>query len=149
MRYSLSDYILSITNLPTSLGLENNSISVGGEGSYLNSIAAENTGNMFSTSGDATGSWVHNKSLDRTGTITIDINQMSPQIANLVQILTVFYNVDDDRNTDGMTISLLDRNMKHVFDAKDCFVQKIPRQSFGQTADNQSWVITSGQLTFN
>lgn len=149
MRYSLSDYILSIANLPASLGLENNTISVGGSESYLNSVSAENTSQMWSTQGDATGSWVHSKNLDRTGTITIQLNQMSPQIASLIQILNAFYDISNDTINNGMTITLQDRNMKHVFDAKDCFIQKIPTQSYGQTADNQSWTITCGKLTFN
>lgn len=147
MRYSLSDYILAIANLPAKLGLENNTISVGGTESYLNSVSAENTTNMWSTEGDATGSWVHNKSLDRTGTVTIDINQMSPQIANLVQILNAFYDSESD-NVTGMKLVLQDRNMKNVFEANDCYIQKIPSQAFGQTAATQSWVITCGQLTF-
>lgn len=147
MRYSLSDYKLSIT-LPaafsTAIGLEK--FSIGGEGSYLGSIAVSQTNDTFTTEADSTGSWYHNKNLARNGTVTIEINQLADSIVRLKRVFNLYFNVDD---YDGMTMVLTDRQNNVVSTMEDCFIQKPADQTFGETAATQSWVLTCGRITFN
>jgi len=148
MVYSLSNYKLAI-QLPeefaAKVGLENNNtISIGGEGSYLDTLSYSYNSDMYSTKADATGSYVHDKNLDKSGTITINIHQMSPQIALFIKIVNLYYQSGNDY--EGLQLSLKDLMGQEVMAAESCFFTKIPDQSFGQESDNQSWNITSGRI---
>lgn len=148
MVYSLSKYKLAI-QLPETFAAKvglagDNTITIGGEGSYLDSLSYEYNKEMYSTKADATGSYVHDKSLDKSGTITITINQMSPQIALFKKIVNLYYQSGDDY--EGLQLSLKDLSAQEVMAAESCFFTKIPNQDFGQESGNQAWVITSGRI---
>ena len=102
MRYSLANYILSIDSNDERIKSLFGTISIGGEGSYLGSIAVGLATSMFSTSGYPTGGWVHNKNLDRHGTTTVTLNQLSDKVAKFIQLCKLFYQEDYD----GFTLSL-------------------------------------------
>ena len=99
-QYSLADYQLIIVIDPTvaqalNLRDENGNLlsnfSIGGpgengEGSFVGQILVSRNQELFTTTGDATGSWVHDKNLNRTGTITVEITQISDQVVQLVQL---------------------------------------------------------------
>lgn len=148
MRYSLSDYKLSIS-LPSSfaaaIGLEK--FSVGGEGSYLGSITVSLANDTFTTEADSTGGWYHNKSLARNGTVSIDVNQLADSITRLKRIFNMYYNVEDDY--DGMTMVLTDRQNNVVATMEDCFITKPADQVYGATAASQTWTVTCGRITLN
>ena len=79
-QYSLADYQLTIglsDNIARQLGLRDangnllTNFSIGGpgennEGSFVGQIVVNRTQDLFTTEGDATGSWVHNKNLNRS-----------------------------------------------------------------------------------
>lgn len=119
-----------------------------GEGSFTNSITITRTSNLFSTTGDATGSWVHNKNLDRTGTCVISISQISDTIVKLSQLCNAFESIQG--NYPGMTISIVssanDAGMPIAI-CEDCYITKIPDQSLGTTSANQSWSFTCGRIS--
>ena len=148
MVYNLSKYKLAI-QLPeefaSKVGLENdNTITVGGEGSYLDTLSYSYNADMYTTKADATGSYVHDKNLDKSGNITISIHQLSPQIALFKKIINLYYQSGNDY--DGLQLSLKDLSGQEIMSAESCFFVKIPDQNFGQTSENQTWNITSGKI---
>lgn len=149
MRYSLSDYILSVT-LPstlaaTVLGSPNETLSIGGEQSYVGGITVSFSKNTWETTGDYTGSYVHVLNKDRTGTIQIDINQVSDAVTRLIRIFELYYS----GNYDGCTLSVTDAtDNKEVCRAESCLIQKIPDQQMSESPQDQQWVFTCGRITF-
>lgn len=150
-RYSLANYTLAITlpsELATILGLTGSeSLVVGGEGSYLDTFVVELDNDMFSTKGDATGSWVHDKNLSRVGKAEISLNQLSDRVAKFKKIVNIYYQSGTDY--DGVNLSLVDNQSNEIANCVDCYFTKIPRQEFSQESGNQTWSLTCGQITFS
>lgn len=144
-RYSLANYILSIN--PNDDNIKNmfGTISLGGEGNYLDNISIGGLPNLWDTTGFATGAWVHNKNLSKVGTATVNLSQLSEQINKFIKLCNIYYSGDYD----GLTLSLSDNQGNKVCTCVDCYIQKIPDQEFGATAGMQSWVFTCGQINFN
>ena len=147
MRYSLADYILEIKlpeSLTLALGLDDESISIGGEGSYLGNISIEHNSDLWSTSGDSTGSWIHIKNLDRSGTASLTINMLSPKSVQLTTILNLYYNINHD--DEPMTLTLSDQNSTIVVTCISCHLRKLPAISFDNEPGTRNWVFTCGQI---
>lgn len=160
-QYSLSDYILSVqipeelrdvfsTSAITSSSDEDNIISIGGEQSYLGSITIHlDTNNTFSVEGDNTGSYVVNKNLNKSGSISITINQVSDKVKTLIRLFETYYSADTI--TEGMTITVSHAigggNQEMVAMAKDCYLN-LPDQVFGNEATTQSWSFVCGRIDF-
>lgn len=155
-RYSLADHTVKIT-LPDDLymggtNLGGKVLTIGGpgqngqDGSFVGSIGVGRTNDMWSTTGDPTGSWVHNKNLDRTGSVTLSIRQVSDDVIRLMMVSNVFEQ-DSDRNGKGCKIEVFS-GADVVARAEDCYITKIPDQNFGETAENQEWAWTAGRVTF-
>ena len=102
MKYCLANYILSIQPNDSALLNMFNNVSVGGEGDALSSINISIENNLWSTTGFATGAWVHDKNLSRIGSITVSISQLSDRVAKFKQLCNVYYNNDYN----GLTITL-------------------------------------------
>lgn len=143
-RYSLANYIISISPTDSALRSMFGTISIGGEGSYLGNISVSQNSNLWSTKGFATGGWVHDKNLDRTGQASLQLNQLSPAIAKLVKLFNIFYAGDYA----GSTITVTDLNGNKVVNCSDCYIQKVPDQVFGESSENQTWSFTCGRVTF-
>lgn len=153
--YALTDYILGV-QIPAVGDLPAETFTVGGpgdtgNGSCTGQIVVSRNQNLFETDGDVTGSWVHNKSLNRTGTINIDIRQVSNYIVKFILTCAVFEKVQT--RTGGMTITLTpafnNESNTPIITAIDCFFQKVPDQNYGPSAQMQSWIITCGRIDFN
>ena len=142
-KYSLANYILSIEPADASLKTMFGTISIGGEGSYLGSINVSMNSSLWSTTGYATGAWVHNKSLDKSGTCKININQLSDKVIKLIKLCNVYYSGDYN----GVTITVSDNSGNKVATCVDCYIQKLADQSFSTTADSQDWTFTCGQIS--
>lgn len=149
MRYSLATYILSIklpTDFAQQVGLENDDvITVGGEGSYLDSFSFSFEHDLFSTKGDATGSWVHDKNLSRVGSCEISIHQLSDKVALFKKIMNLYYQASND--FDGLNLILEDSSGRSIINCEDCYFSKIPNQAFGAESANQTWNLTCGRIT--
>lgn len=144
-RYSLANYILSIdSNDPTIKNIFG-TISVGGEGNCLDSITIGDIPNQWETTGFSTGAWIHNKNLSKTGKVTLSLSQLSEQVAKFIKLCNIYYSGDYD----GLTLSLTDNQGNKVCSCIDCYIQKIPDQSFTTSSGMQSWVFTCGQINFN
>lgn len=159
-RYSLTDYILSVKvpdelrdvflGTDDTIDAKSNIISIGGDNSYTGSISIQNNPQMFTTEGDVTGSWVHNKSKNQTGTIHISINQVSDKVLQLVRLYQTYY--ASDTITEGLTLTVSkatgNGNQESVCVGTDCYIQQRPDVSYGDTASTQEWVFTCGRVSF-
>lgn len=151
MKYSLSSYILTIHFKDQKMrSIFGEKVSVGGQGSFLESFSFSGSDNMYQVQGDSMGSYVHNKSLDRTGQCSITINQVS----DLNKIFLTFLNsclVSDVTPNEGLTdesvtITLSDANSKLVVTCNDCYLKGRPTLSLGGTATTRTWTFECGEI---
>lgn len=148
MKYSLADYILNIqSNDPDIAAIltGNSGLSIGGEGSALESINIKIDNELFSTTSYATGGWVHEKNLARNGTIDVTLNQLSKNVAKFKQLCNMYYGKDYA----SLTITLVDSEANEIARCEDCFIKAIPVQDFKGTSSTQTWSLTAGKITFN
>ena len=160
-RYALADYILTIT-LPDNRILESyiqlpegtKAFSIGGpgenglDGSFLGSITAKRNEDVWRTEGDPTGSWVHNKSLDRTGEISLEIMQVSDEVIRLSIICNAFQSIQEGIPGLGITITSAADNNNIVATAHDCYITKVPDHDFGESAKTFTFNFTCGRIMF-
>ena len=161
-RYSLADHIVVIT-LPDDnqevlerSGLKANApITIGGpgqngnEGSFVGSIKVSRKEDLWDTQGDPTGSWVHNKSLNRTGNVDIDINQISDDVIRLSMICNAYEAIQGA--VGGLTIEVINAfnlDLPSIAVCSDCLITKIPDQNLGEKAEEQGWSFTCGRVMF-
>lgn len=162
-QYSLADYQLTIglsEQIAQALGLTDSNgniltnFSIGGpgedkEGSFVGQITVNRAQDLFTTSGDATGSWVHDKNLNRTGTITIDITQISDTIITLVQLCQIFESVQTNMPGLELTInSVVSTTSTTMVSGRDCYIQKLPDITYGENAGRLTWTFTCGQIIY-
>lgn len=157
-RYSLTDYILSV-KVPNELReifLENstdesqNIISIGGDNSYVGEIQiGEPKKAQWSVEGDDTGSYVANKSKNRTADISVQLNQVSDKINLLTRLFETYY--DADTITEGLTLTITKAtssgNQQVVATGSDCYLTTRPAKVMGSTATNQTWTFSCGRVT--
>lgn len=157
MRYSLSDYILSIKIPDELIGVftstdneSENRLSIGGDGSYVGSIKVS-TSDIFKVEGNATGSWIHNKSKNKTGSLEISLNQLSDSTLKLTRLFETYYSADTI--TDGMTITISksagNGNSLDVCTLVDCYISKMPDGAWDTEAKTQTWTFTCGKITYS
>lgn len=159
-RYALADYQAVITVESEIDGFPSGTqIAIGGPGdisgpgSFLNSITVSRATDMWSTKGDATGSWVHEKSLDKHGTCVISLNQISDNIQRLINLCKAFESVAAQSNIKGLTITIYansgeNATTKTVCVCNDCYISKTTDQVFGSESADQEWTFTCGQVIF-
>ena len=157
-RYALSDYTIKIS-FPTGSsaggGLVANYagkvITLGGPGengltgSFLGEAVVERSEDTWSTQGDATGSWVHSKSLNRTGTVTVNLRLVSDDTIKLNMLCNIYE--QDDYNTKGLSIQIY-KNSTLVVDCIDCYCQRLPRMPLQDEAQNLEYTFTCGLINF-
>jgi hypothetical protein len=158
-RYSLADHVVKISFpnqvLPTATAAStgNTVISLGGpgesgEGSFVGKITVERATETWTTDADPTGSWVNNKTLDKHGTVTIDIRQISDAVIQLMMLTSAYETVDDQNsNARGLTINVYSSN-SIVATCEDCYIVKVPSQEYNATANEQTWTFTCGRILF-
>lgn len=152
-RYSLADHYVQLVfsqNSPNALAGKQFQIGGAGDnnqpGSFVGSITFARENDGWTTEADATGSWVHNQSLARHGTVTISIRQVSDDILRLMTIMNL-YEQDVSSELVGCTISVYNTNEDELMVAKDCYISKMPDQVYGETAANQDWSFVAGRIT--
>ena len=144
-RYCLANYILT-ADIPEDIGFGTQTVSIGGEGSYMDTITISLTDDLFKTEGDNTGSWVHIKNLNKTGTAKISIKQVSDKIATFKALVNIYSNLNTEAS--GMTLTLRDTLNNTICVCEDCLLTKIPDQKFASDPDTQEWIFTCGKITF-
>lgn len=142
-RYSLSDYVVSITPDEPAMRQSFDTVSIGGNGQYVGSVRVRVANDLWSTEGYATGAWVQNKNLDRHGTCEIEIGQLAAEVMKLIRLCNLYY----EEQYGGCTITVMNRNGNTVATCKDCYITKPADQEFSEEAGRQSWVFTCGEIT--
>ena len=149
MRYSLANYYVTIANDDARVNNIFKDVQIGGEGDAVSSISVNLATDLWSTEGYATGAWVHNKNLDRHGTVEISVSQLTDAVAKFKQFVSLFYSASDSNDVQGSTITLNDTEGNAIAVCEDCYPTRIPNQAFGNTAGEQSWTFTCGKITIN
>ncbi len=144
MRYSLANYILSVKPDDPAINAMFGTISIGGEGNAVGSITLETSNDMWQTKGYATGAWIHSKNLSRIGTATISLSQLTDAVAKFKTLCNKFYQADYA----GFTLTLSDIDGNKIADCIDAYIRKVPAQENGETAADQQWVFTCGQIVY-
>lgn len=142
-KYSLSDYIVTISPDDADVRSMYGEISVGGNGNYLGSVSVSYSADLWTTRGYATGAYTQTKSLDRTGTIDISLNQLSDEVAKFINLCKLYF----DKDYDGFTISISNRLIDDVAICEDCYIKRIPTQEFNENPGDQTWSFTCGVIT--
>lgn len=166
-RYALADYQITVT-IPASSANDNTyasviqraglqtgtSITIGGPGegegkygSYLGSINVTRNTDLWSTEGDATGSWVHNKNLDKTGAIDVEITQVSSQVLQLIYLCNAYESVSDA--VEGLHLEIKNTaSGLNIVDAIDCYIKKVPDLPLQDTAQKMTFSFTCGRVMY-
>lgn len=144
-RYSLAEYTMKVIvpgfEKPLTFGGPGNNQS----GSFIGQITVSRNVDTWTTEGDATGSWVHNKSLNKTGTVSLQIRQVSDDIIKLITLARLYENTDPET---GCNIFIY-RGDQAVETCTDCYLTKVPDQVMGDTAEMQTWQWTCGKIEYN
>lgn len=163
-QYSLADHQLTIglsEIVARSLGLRDSygnlltNFTIGGpgengEGSFVGQIVVKRNKDLFTTTADATGSWVHDKSLDRTGTIEVNINQISDDIVLLSQLCQIFESLQTNMPGLELTISsTASGTSTTIATGRDGYIQKLPDVTFAESAQPLTWIFTCGQIIYD
>ena len=120
------------------------------KGSFVGQIVVRRNKDLFSTTGDATGSWVHDKNLDRTGTIEIDITQISDDVVMLSQLCQIFESLQTNIPGLELTISSTGSGVATtIVTGRDSYLQKLPDLTFGENAQKLTWIFTCGQVIYD
>lgn len=144
-RYCLANYILT-ADIPEDIGFGTQTVSIGGEGSYMNTITVKLNKDLFTTEGDNTGSWVHVKNLNKTGTVEVSIKQVANSVAVFKALMNIYHNLNSEAS--GMTLTLRDTLNNTICICKDCLLTRVPDQSFENEPSNQTWTFTCGCIDY-
>lgn len=138
-QYSLLDFTVSviIKEAPgVDAGLEVD-IPIGGAGKYLGSITVTKSTDNVTKTVDATGAGVFSFSNDHSGTVDVEISQVSDVVANIIdKIINNYYQdyeqqgVETDWKRTVLDI-VISKGSQKVVEATDCMLVKMPDLSIG------------------
>lgn len=149
--YSLTEYQVNIS-LPEKMAslIKQNEISLGGSGSYLESIEIRLNSDTWTVKGDSTGSYIHTLNADRTGSFSLTLNQVSSTSKLLYFLFNVYFEKIDE-NAPYLNLypfSLITvKNLKTgqiVATMTDSFIKKIPDKKYGAEAQTETWEFNCG-----
>jgi len=147
-KYALAKYILTVS-IPQSVsalfGLR--SLTIGGSGSYTDSINIEYNSDFWSVEGDHVGSHVFNRNDDRTGRVSVTLSQLSDRVRQFITLCNVY--ASSAQIEEGLTMELRSLDGTMIATCNDVMPVRIPPQAFGATAANQTWDFASGEITFH
>ena len=151
MKYSLANYILSI-KIPQELkAVFGEDFIVGGagdnqRGSYTTSIDVSRNQDLYTLKADATGSWVHEKNLNQSGTISVNLNQMAPVGAKLTKL---FYALSAYSGNQEITMTICGNDSTPIITANDCVLANIPDLQLQSSVNDRTWTFNCGQVIYN
>lgn len=160
--YSLADYQLEIgfpeevsrkLELTDEYGNLLTSFRIGGpgengEGSFVGSISVSRNEDAWDTVGDKTGSWVHNRSLNKTGKISVDLNQISDQTIDLYHLCQIYESIEGNYPGLTLTINTNGEDSTPLATGIDAYITKQPDYPMGESATDLSWEFTCGQILY-
>ena len=113
-------------------------INLGGGQKQIEKISYSYNTDIFSMSSTADGGVVVAHSNDRSGTISIQLQQTSPHI----KVLTEFANPDKAEST----LTVTDDTGNLAFTATQVFIKGIPENSVGSTATERTYTFMAGNI---
>lgn len=126
-QYSLLDFSLSIT-----FKKNRYNIPIGGVGSYLGSIKVAKATDNITKTVDATGSGVFAYSHDHSGTVDIEISQVSNKVATIINRAMKWYHSETNGDwKNGLLDIVIMKNGRKVLDATSCMLTKMPDLEIG------------------
>lgn len=147
MKYSLAYYTLTLKTDDPELNSIFSELSFGGNGSAVGEITASYSNDLWSRSDYATGGYVHEQNLNRSGKITVSVNQLCKHIGKLINLCNAYYGKAETVGLNGLTISLTDGDGKEILSAIDCVPVKIQDQKYSEKSGNQDWEFDCGEIT--
>lgn len=146
-------YRYSLAYVTVTLSRNNTEVArFGGQGAMIGSISVERSNDRFSLDADATGGVVVNETLDKSGTVTINIKQF----ASLVSTLTNLFNKYDTNDSSGYGPNssnggaldiVISYNSKLVAQAKGCFLN-MPELTFEEESGDRDFSFISCEVDY-
>lgn len=144
--YSLAKYKITITTSDANLKqVFGESFTIGGNGSNVGQISVSSLKDIHDVKTYATGGYVFSKSYDRSGEISVQLNQLSDEVGRLKNLIKLYYGGDYGT----LTIVLTNNENEKVVECIDCLPSKIPDQNFDDSVGDQTWSFVVGKITIN
>lgn len=141
-QFSLLDFSISITwknvryNLP-----------MGGAGSYLGSISVTKSTDNITTTVDATGSGVFNFSADHSGTVEIELSQVSDKINEIINKMANYYHSQRAGDWKNALVDItISKNGVALVDATSCMLTKMPDLSIQPEVQNRTFTFSAIEI---
>ena len=151
MIYSLLHYQTEI-KLPDTLAriVGKDSIIIGGQGSYLESVEVVLNSDTWSVKGDSTGSYIHTFNGDKTGEVHLTINQVCKE-SKLFHKLMISYHLSNLNKfiENQIFTEIIVRNSatnETIAKCKDCVIKKVVDKKFSNEAQNETWNFVCGEV---
>lgn len=156
--YSLTHFIVNIS-LPESMrelltSKQKESLTIGGSGSFIESITIRTTTDNWQVKGDATGSYIHTFNADRTGEVELSISQVATQSKLFSKLMNIYFSKIDEK--DGYRkleafplIQVQDiKTGEIVAECKDAFIKKPAEKKYSSEAQNDTWIFAAGVVEY-
>lgn len=141
--YALVNYRLTIT-VPKSLqALFGQTIVIGGKGSFVQTFSVPSRP-LYTVQGDATGGYIHEKSINRSGNVSLTLNILAPQVKTLLKFANTYYN--QNVSDEAFTMKLTNLQSTTLVTCNACLFADIPQSSFSASAPTQTWNFACGEI---
>ena len=151
MIYSLLHYQTEI-KLSESIArlIGKDSIIIGGEGSYLESVEIVRNSDAWTVKGDSTGSYIHTFNGDKTGEVHLTINQVCKESKIFHKLMSSYYLNNLNKSNENQIFSeIIVRNSNTneiIAKCKDCVIKKVVDKKFSNEAQNETWNFICGEV---
>jgi len=143
-QYSLLDFSLSIDSKVD--GITYN-VPIGGIGSYLGSIKVAKSTDNVSKTVDATGSGIFAYTHDHSGTVDIEISQVSEKVGQIINKIIDYYHSETQGDwKKGLIDITISKNNVAYLVATDCMLTKMPDLEMGAEAGMRTFSFASIEI---
>ena len=141
-QYSLLDFSISIT-----FKKKTYNIPLGGFGSYLGNISISKNTDNISTTVDSTGSGVFSFSADNSGTIEIEITQVSDKISQIIQNMQNYYQSTVSGDWKNALVDItIHKNAIPIIEATNCMLVKMPDWTAGPEVSTRTYSFSAIEI---
>jgi len=140
--YSLLDYSISITkNDSVSANTTIPDITFGGYGNYLGSITVSRDIEHVTKTVDASGAGVFNFVNDKSGSISIEISQVSNEIAELIEVINGYVSSETYTYKNRIYDITISRTGDSDFSITGtyCMIAGVPEMRFNRDVSTYTW----------
>lgn len=147
-QYSLLDYTISITlkKSTTDSGTKLN-IPIGGAGNYLGSIKFAKDTDRITKTVDATGAGVFSFSNDHSGTVDIEITQVSDAVNEIIKtVFNKYITGNDSWKETILDITLYKGTTQPIIEATNCMLVKMPDLEIGNEVATRTFSFVAMEI---